>query len=181
MACVAGASAAASASPTLGDALRFSRDEVLRGEWWRLLSGHFMHWDAGHLAANLLAAGAIWHYAHRGVAPGAWLAAATAAALATGVGLLAFDSGIQLYGGLSGALHGMLAAAALARWRDGPAAFAVLCALAAKIAWEQWHGPLLSDWISVPVAVNAHLYGALGGGLAGIACGLRTAPGGARD
>ncbi|MFZ2490392.1 MAG: rhomboid family intramembrane serine protease [Thermoanaerobaculia bacterium] len=31
-------------------------DAALRGEWWRLWTGHFVHWDAQHLAANAVAA-----------------------------------------------------------------------------------------------------------------------------
>ena len=180
MACVAVASALASATPALSAAWRFDRRATLDGEWWRMLSGHFMHWDAGHWIANLLAAAAIWHYANGAVRPATWLAGALASALATSFGLLLFSPGIQHYGGLSGALHGMLACAALARWRGEPLAALVLAALAAKIAWEQWQGPLFSSWISVPVAVDAHLYGVVGGGLLGLAVHAWQAAGGRR-
>ena len=73
------------------------------------------------------------------------------------------------YVGLSGVLHGALAAGAVAWWRYESKLLALLLSaiFAGKLAWEQWHGalPLSGD---LPVVVDAHLYGALGGALAGV-------------
>jgi hypothetical protein len=70
--------------------------------------------------------------------------------------------------GLSGVLHGALAAGALGWWRQEskPLALGLTAVLLGKLAWEQWHGalPLSGD---MPVVVDAHLYGAIGGSLAG--------------
>ena len=70
--------------------------------------------------------------------------------------------------GLSGVLHGALAAGAIGWWRheSRPLALALTAVLVGKLAWEQWHGalPLSGD---MPVVVDAHLYGAIGGALAG--------------
>ncbi len=172
--CVAAASVAASTVPGWGPALRFSRQHILDGEWWRLISGHFMHWDSPHLIVNLLAAAAIWHYAGPAVRSATWLASAVVSALASGLGLLLLTPWIH-YGGLSGVLHGLLLTAALARCGGEWLARWVLAAALAKIAWEQWQGPLAASLISVPVAVDAHLYGGIGGGLVGVACWMRAA------
>jgi membrane associated rhomboid family serine protease len=74
---------------------------------------------------------------------------------------------LQWYLGLSGVLHGALAAGAIAWWRHETKALALTLTLilVAKLGWEQWHGalPLSGDML---VVVDAHLYGAIGGAIA---------------
>jgi hypothetical protein len=94
--------------------------------------------------------------------------------LGVGVGLFAFAPGVGWYVGLSGALHGMLAAVVLdacfdrAQRRWG---LALAGALVAKLAWEQVAGPLPFTAAAAggPVIVAAHLHGALAGALAAVA------------
>jgi hypothetical protein len=52
-------------------------------------------------------------------------------------------------------------------------ALALSAVLVGKLAWEQWHGalPLSGD---MSVVVDAHLYGAIGGALAGAAVWLHS-------
>jgi hypothetical protein len=75
---------------------------------------------------------------------------------------------LEWYVGLSGVLHGALAAGAIGWWRheSRALALALTVVLVGKLAWEQWHGalPLSGD---MPVVVDAHLYGAVGGALVG--------------
>ena len=79
---------------------------------------------------------------------------------------------LEWYVGLSGVLHGALAAGAIGWWRheSKPLALALTAVLVGKLAWEQWQGalPLSGD---MPVVVDAHLYGAIGGALAGACAG----------
>jgi hypothetical protein len=79
-------------------------------------------------------------------------------------GFVLFEPQLQWYVGLSGVLHGALAAGVVAWWRHEtrPLALALTLVLVGKLAWEQWHGalPLSGD---MPVIVDAHLYGAVGG------------------
>jgi rhomboid family GlyGly-CTERM serine protease len=99
-----------------------------------------------------------------------WLLILLASAAAIDAGFVFYEPQLQWYVGLSGVLHGALAAGAIAWWRQEsrPLALALTVVLAAKLAWEQWHGalPFSGD---MTVVVDAHLYGALGGGLAGAA------------
>ena len=71
------------------------------------------------------------------------------------------------YVGSSGALHGAMAAGALAQVRHGERTGWVLVGLlAVKLAYEHWLGALpLSG--SDPVVVSAHLYGVVGGAAVG--------------
>jgi membrane associated rhomboid family serine protease len=78
-------------------------------------------------------------------------------------GLVLWDSTLRWYVGSSGALHGVMAAGALAHLRRRERDAWLLAAfLVGKLAWEQGVGALpLSG--SDPVVVDAHLFGAVGG------------------
>jgi hypothetical protein len=75
------------------------------------------------------------------------------------------------YVGMSGMLHGLLAAGIVARMPGLDAESAVLLLLMlAKIGYEQFGGPVPGSEITSggPVVVDAHLYGALGGAFGAI-------------
>ena len=69
------------------------------------------------------------------------------------------------YVGLSGVLHAVWAAAAVAMWRSSRVeALSSLALLAAKLAWECLVGPLsAAPGEGLPVVTAAHRYGALAG------------------
>ena len=143
--------------------LRYDRAALSDGEFWRLLSAHFVHLDLHHALLNCAGLILMWALFARDYSPGRWLAILTTTLAAIDAGLWVFDSTVLWYVGSSGALHGVMAAGTLAhlkrRERDGPLLAAFLLA---KLAWEHWVGPLpLSG--SDPVVVDAHLYGVLGG------------------
>jgi len=165
-------------------ALRYDRSAVLDAhEYWRLLTGHLVHGSFTHMALNLAGLGLMamlfpHHYSLTG-----WL-------LISGLSIVAIDAGfvwsepqLTWYVGLSGVLHGVLAAGATAWWRyeSRGLALALTLILLAKMAWEQTQGalPLSGD---MPVIVDAHLYGAIGGLLASalIWCGQHDWSSGAR-
>jgi len=68
------------------------------------------------------------------------------------------------YVGLSGVLHGALAAGGVAWWRyeSKPMAALLSAIFFGKLTWEQWQGALRLSG-GLPVVVDAHLYGACGG------------------
>lgn len=156
----------------LGDAarlaLRYERTALIEGhEYWRLFTAHFVHGSPQHGIMNLVGLGLVAALFPRHYSVGEWLGIALASALAIDVGFLWLDPDLQWYVGLSGVLHGALAAGALAWWRDESRALsaALTVIFLGKLTWEQWAGalPLSGD---LPVIVDAHLYGAIGGGLA---------------
>jgi rhomboid family GlyGly-CTERM serine protease len=91
-----------------------------------------------------------------------WLLVVLGALVAIDAGLWLCDSTVQWYVGSSAALHGVMAAGALAHLRRGePDGWVLAGFLAAKLVWEQWVGPLpLAGGV---VVVDAHLYGVIGG------------------
>ena len=144
--------------------LRYDREGLAAGQWWRLLSAHVVHLDLRHALLNSMGLVLMWALFARDYSPKAWLAIVLGAMAAIDAGLWLGNSTVQWYVGSSGVLHGVMAAGVLAhvrnRERDG---WILAALLAAKIAYEHWLGALpLSG--SAPVVVDAHLYGVLGGG-----------------
>lgn len=150
-------------------ALRYQREAVLQGEYWRLVTGHLVHGSTQHLILNAAGLALIAALFPRDYSWRAWLLIALFSMLAIDAGLVFYEPQLVWYVGLSGVLHGALAAGAIAWWRHESRALALLLSaiLLGKLAWEQWHGalPLSGD---LTVVVDAHLYGAVGGALAGL-------------
>lgn len=146
--------------------LRFERAGIEAGELWRLASGHLVHLGWPHLWLNvtgLLLIGVLFGQAFTAAA---WLLILAGAVVLMDLGF--WQSGLEWYVGLSGLLHAGFAAGTL-RWisaglRDGIILGVILVG---KLAWEQIVGPMPFSETSAggPVVVDAHLYGALGGGV----------------
>jgi rhomboid family GlyGly-CTERM serine protease len=143
--------------------LRYERGALAHGEWWRLLTAHLVHLDLRHALLNAVGLALVWALFARDYSPKAWLAIVLGAVAAIDAGLWLGDSTVQWYVGSSGALHGAMAAGALAHVRKGERdGWPLLALLAAKLLYEQAIGALPFAG-SDPVVVDAHLYGVLGG------------------
>jgi rhomboid family GlyGly-CTERM serine protease len=150
-------------------ALRYERSAIVAGEYWRLVTGHLVHGSLAHLLLNLAGLGLIVALFPRHYSLQQWLLISAAGAACIDVMFVFYEPQLQWYVGLSGVLHGLLAAGALAWWKQETSTLASILSLllVAKLVWEQFYGalPLSGD---MPVIVNAHLYGALGGLLSGL-------------
>ena len=148
-------------------ALRYERTAALGGEYWRLLTGHFVHGTTAHLLLNLAGLAVVAALFARDYSLGGWLLILGVSIAAIDIGFVFYEPQLQWYVGFSGVLHGALAAGAIAwiRHESRQLALGLLVVLVGKLAWEQWRGalPLSGD---MPVIVDAHLYGAIGGALA---------------
>lgn len=161
------------AGPEVTAALRYERAAVLDGQWWRLVTGHLVHADAAHLAWNLAGAALVWWLFGAEYGRLEWLVIVLASAAAIDIAFLGWMPGLDWYVGLSGVLHGCMAAglaAWLARARD-PLVLLVAILFAAKLVFEHWQGPLpfTAGTLALPVVVEAHSYGAIGGLAAALA------------
>lgn len=147
-------------------ALRFDRSGIEAGQLWRLLTGHFVHLGWPHLVLNALGLILVWLLCGRAYSIAAWCLVIGTAVAAVDAGLWYCDPALEWYVGLSGLLHGLLAAGIVTLVIGGSMEMLVLgLLLVAKLAWEQLQGPMPgSDALAgAAVVVNAHLYGALGG------------------
>ena len=156
--------------PVAFEWLPYERIAIGEGEWWRLLTGNLIHLGWGHLGLNvagLLAIG--WLFAEDyAIKDWGWIL--VTGGLATSIGLYLFNPEIAWCVGLSGVLHGLFAAGAIAWLFDGVIAGAwLLAGAAAKIGYEQLFGamPMSAETIGGGVVTDAHLWGAIGGIIAG--------------
>lgn len=148
--------------------LRYDRAAIAAGEWWRLLTAHFVHLGLRHAALDMAGLVLLWALFARDLRPWRWAIVLSSAAAAVDCGLWFRDPGIDWYLGASGVLHGAAAAAAFVRCRRGDVeGWALAALLIAKLAYEQIHGSMPFDG-GMPVVVDAHLYAALGGFAAAI-------------
>lgn len=155
--------------------LRYQRESVLQGEYWRLLTGHLVHGSWLHLLLNCAGVGLIAALFPEHYSPRQWLLIGLVSLIAIDVGFVFWEPQLSWYVGLSGVLHGALAAGAIAWWRyeSKRLALALSVIFVGKLLWEQWHGALpLSGGLAV--VVDAHLYGALGGVIAGTILWMNT-------
>ncbi len=148
--------------------LRFDRDGIASGEAWRLLTGHLVHLGVSHTVLNLAGLVLVWLLVGQTYTWKQWLWVMAGSVAAIDLGLWFGAPALEWYVGLSGLLHGMLAAGILAglAGRSGEAAILGVV-VAAKLAWEQFAGPLPGSEASSggAVIVDAHLYGVIGGAL----------------
>lgn len=165
---------------SFGDAgralLRYERELIGAGEWWRLLSGHFVHLGWRHLALNVAGLALMWVLFFPDYSLGRWALIVACSLAAIDAGCFFLERSLRWYVGLSGVLHGVMAAGTLAQLkRREPGALLLLVLLAAKLAYEQFVGaiPYSVEAAGGAVVVDAHLYGAVGAAVAVIGLRLR--------
>jgi rhomboid family GlyGly-CTERM serine protease len=146
------------------DALIFDRSAIAGGEWWRLLSGHWVHSDGRHalwdIAALALVGGLVETGGRRRLA-----LAAVVGSLWVSAALWWQLPELERYCGLSGMLNTLFVIALADLWQRGhqPVVVAAALLLSAKLLAELAAGQsVLIDplWPGVPLA---HLAGLLGG------------------
>ncbi len=154
--------------PELQALLRYDRNALAGGQWWRWVTGHLVHLDFEHALLNGIGFALLWTL-FAGLLRGRdWLAIVLLSMLSIDLGLWFGQPQLLWYVGASGVLHGIMAAGCvqLLRHRDRIALPTALI-FAGKLTYEQWQGPLPFETHAV-VIVQAHLYGALGGLLAAL-------------
>jgi len=157
----------------LGDggrlALAYNRDALEAGEFWRLLTGHFVHLSLTHALLNLAGlALVVWIVGHA-FSWSQWLFVTFVSIVIIDVGFWFLNPELAWYVGISGFLNGILAAGlviGVAGREPGSMVLAVV--VLAKLTWEQTVGPLPGSESTSggDVVVIAHIYGAAGGLLA---------------
>jgi rhomboid family GlyGly-CTERM serine protease len=149
-------------------AWRYQRDAVAAGEFWRLLTAHVVHLDVTHALLNALGLLLLWGLFARAWSPLQWLFAMLLSLLAIDAGFWFLAPQLEWYVGASGLLHGVFACGCIAmlRQRDWIGGVSTVVFIA-KLIWEQRVGPLPFEESGAVVTV-AHLYGAVGGFVAGL-------------
>lgn len=151
--------------------LAYIRSAITEGQWWRLLSGHFVHFTLYHAMMNavgwvLVSAVLLYRQSLRLI-----VSVNLFLPVFISMGLWWFYQDIGQYRGYSGVLYGLIAAGLLFEWKSNKGLHTIALILASgKIAYEQWPNydiHYLVAEIGVPVAIEAHLLGFVGGLLFG--------------
>jgi len=151
--------------------LRYDRLAIGGGELWRLASGHFVHLGWSHFALNAVGLVLISYLVAAQFSAVQWLLISLLIIMGIDLGFWFLEPQLAWYVGLSGVLHGLLAAGVASGVRDGQSDSWLLGGLLAiKLIYEQLVGPVPgSEGTSGgDVVVAAHLYGAIAGALAGV-------------
>ena len=149
--------------------LEFNRNRIDQGQWWRLLTCHWVHLSLLHAMGNIGGLALLAAITRRTVKDSvlAWLL--LWCSCITGLGLILLAADLQRYVGLSGVLHGVLMVAPfLASGYSRRVALLFAGLIVVKVLWEQT--PFYSDQaimaiIGGRVETRAHLLGVIAGGI----------------
>lgn len=160
-------------------ALRYDRAAIGSGEFFRLVSGHLVHLGPSHYLLNIVGLVLVWYLVGAAFSLAHWVAITASSILAMDSGFWFLMPQLDWYVGLSGLLHGLLAAGIPGMWRSRRTEAIIIAALVlAKVAYETLAGPL--PWsegtAGGEVVTEAHLFGAIGGFAAGLWFSIRARP-----
>lgn len=156
------------AGPSVTNQLAYDRYAIQSLETWRLISGNLVHTNGYHLLLNILGLTLLWALHGEYYRPVTFLKLFVWCSLGTSLGIYYFSPQLIWYVGLSGALHGIFVWGAcmdiLNKVRSG---WLLLAGVTVKLIYEQYQGSSedVANLINATVAVDAHLYGAVCGGL----------------
>lgn len=144
----------------------FHHNLIQQGQWWRISSGNFVHSNIPHLLLNLTG---LWILAFLFIDTlnaKTFILATLTMSIFVGLGLYYLDPELIKYYGFSGILYGLflLGGTLTILDKDYFTGISVTLFIIGKLIWDLLYGGSASseELIGIPVAVNAHLYGAIG-------------------
>jgi rhomboid family GlyGly-CTERM serine protease len=158
-------------------ALRYDAGAIAAGQWWRLLTGNFVHLGWWHLFLNEIGLLVLVLLCPEVLSPAVWVRRVVCLGVGMSLGLYFFVPGTGWYVGMSGVIHGLflLGLGRQVLQRD---LIAVCCLayLLGKIGWELYSGAPVSDEAAIggKVLVESHLYGSLSALVYGLIFGAFT-------
>ncbi len=151
----------------LVDWFNFDRQRILDGQWWRLLTAHITHSGWPHFFLNMAGLFMVMLFFSAYRSWRFWAGSVVAMSLLISIGLI-LDQQLDRYVGFSGVLHGLFIIGAYYEYhRYKLSGLVLLLLITGKLLWEQLFGPLpgSESMVDGRVAINAHFYGGLAGGL----------------
>jgi rhomboid family GlyGly-CTERM serine protease len=147
--------------------LSLARVQVEQGELWRLFTSNFVHFGWPHTLMNLAAFFLCALALLNSFPVRQLLGLILCCCLSVGLGVYYLNPEYGTYAGLSGAIHGFIVAGLMRNKRHPAWLNAILIALVfAKIIYEHqpdYQATELQTLMPVPVAYDAHMYGAIAG------------------
>jgi rhomboid family GlyGly-CTERM serine protease len=144
--------------------LRYDAAAIAAGEWWRLLTGNWVHLGWWHLFLNEMGLAVLVLLCPEELSWAVWVRRMVLLSLGMSAGLY-FFTGTTWYVGMSGVIHGLFVLGLGRQVLIGRDLIAAGCLayLLGKIAWEMIVGVPVSDEAALggSVLVESHLYGSL--------------------
>ena len=157
--------------------LRYDRAAIGGGEILRLISGHAVHLEFAHYLLNVAGLLVVWYLVGDAFSTRAWAIIIVTSILTMDAGFWFLMPTLAWYVGLSGLLHGLLAAGISGIWRTRRfEALVIAVLILGKLVYESLIGPLpgSESVAGGDVVTAAHLLGAIGGFVAGLAISIRV-------
>ena len=157
--------------------LRYDRQAIEHGEYWRIISAHLTHLTISHWILNACGWLLVWFLYRAMLTPAQWIMLLLWSSMVVSLGLYVLNEEVFYYVGLSGSLHGLFIVGAMMEihhgWRVGGGI--LMMAFTGKLIYEQIYGSLpgTTQMSGGWVIVDAHLYGALAGLFIGVFFWLR--------
>lgn len=159
------------ASPQIDSWLAYDREAVNSGEIWRLLTPNFVHLGLWHTLLNMAGLWFTMILFISLIKQKDWVIWFLTLYLGNIIGLHLWVSSLEYYVGMSGALYGLIAAAAIAELRLGVKISGLLLVIVGlKIFIPQLIGVESSynDWLGGNVIEEAHIIGFIEGLILGL-------------
>lgn len=145
-------------------ALQFDHAQIADGQWWRLLTGSFVHLGWYHLMLNEIGLAVLVMLCPQPLPLKIWLRRLFIICVGMALCLYFLVPDLTTYVGMSGTIHGLFVLGLLpqALKRDWIAG-ACLAYLLGKLGWEIVTGTPVSDAHAIGghVVTEAHLYGSI--------------------
>ena len=148
--------------------LAYNRDAIVKGEYWRLITGHFIHLNNMHLLLNMLGVGMVLMLFDHLLAIWQWIVVLLASALIISLLIYLNLPQVQAYVGLSGVIHTLYVLGTLQllnQPKERNFAIILMLMVTLKLLTENVGQGIsfTADMIGGRVLYQAHLYGALTG------------------
>ena len=149
---------------------QYDRSAIMKGEYWRIATCHFVHMGWEHLFLNVIGVVILFHLFIHSYSLFVWLVGTLCCMTCIGLSFLVLYPRLEWYNGLSGLLHALLVLGIIGEIKTGNKFYYFgLMLLIGKLAMEYFAGPidLTNQFAKAFVVTSAHLSGAITGGVTG--------------
>lgn len=146
------------------DLLRYDRSQIDAGQWWRLLTGNFVHLGWWHWFLNEMGLLVLVLLCPQPLSAMVWGRRLLLISIGMSLGLYIFVPKMGSYVGMSGVIHGLFVLGLLPQvLKKDLISLCCLVYLIGKLGWELSTGAPVSDEQAIGgrVAIESHLFGAL--------------------
>ncbi|MFT5597895.1 MAG: rhomboid family GlyGly-CTERM serine protease [Urechidicola sp.] len=143
---------------------RFQQDWIQKAEFWRVITAHWIHFNWQHLLLNGLGLVLCVAIARPAWSIGRWIVYNLLLAIGISMLFTWLNPELDWYVGYSGVLFGVFLLAAIDLYKTEQVIALLLgIGVCSKVVLEQTSSVAVttSDFIGVPVIIDAHLYGVL--------------------